>query len=1707
MTADRVGPFEVVREVTRAPGLVLVEARDADGERRLLQLARFRAAHDDEERGARTHHEKQIARRTAELVTTTPSVVVHAHGGADATGGERFLFWALPWGESPLLVERTALGADELVAIGVGLARRMGRRHADGQTEPILTEHVLRLDEMGAIEVVAVPVSIDAAWLSADTPPMRLAPEEEGPHDARPSGDIWRLGKLLLALSEKTTLPERVADGLRRLCAADPTVRPSNAHEARLLLERIGTPERGSAEDTGETAMTSPADVLSKDPLSVTSWSLPEDRAWTDPGEAAASPRALELDTDERRVAELSASEMVTNTTEPLTPVPNGHGALPLAFDPSKLGTDPEAAVDELVDLSEAAVLVDAPSTATTLPDRPSSKSWMAELAAAKDAARAERAERTTDRHIEAIPIDPGVEDARRGAPRGSEAEAAASRDVDAAGSAPPFAGANGAAVDAEGAAPFVAGALAVKGSGAEAARAGGPDAEVERSAVRPEPTRADEARAADAPVAGGDVEARAIADLDPETAGEAGVAEARAIADPTAAGREAEARATAVDSTAAEGGAEASAIADEASAADAKATAGEAAAEAAKAAGARANADADPKAEAFADEANPLRAYAEAVDAKGAVLEGEAAAGEAAASIVDAEAVANASTVDGASAAAADVTAAAVDAEAKSVANAAAVDAEAIADDGSAAAIDAEAAADAEGSTRDARAKAAAAAVSAAAVDAEAEAVADDANAAAVDREGVADDANTADGRAEAATADAKAAGPIRSSAEAELVADDANASAVDAEAKAVADDANAAETDAADAQTADAKTQEAKAEDAKTAGANAADGKVADANAADANAAGAKTAGSNSAGANSADANSADAKAQEAKAQEAKAADAKTAGANAADANAAGANAAGAKAADANDADANAADAKVADAKTADAKTADAKAEGAKAEDAKAEEAKAAEANAADANAADANDADANAADAKSADANAADANAADANAADAIAAGANAAGANAADAKAAGANAAGANAAGANAADANAAGANAAGANAAGANAAGANAADAKAAGANAAGANAAGANAAGANAAGAEGEGEAVADEANAAGVDAKVGADDANAVSVVAAATGDADGAHAAGPVDDGADAAKEGADDAEAARRFARSAEEAAHSAGSSSERTLDDAATTSPANAAPSPWEEETHTGSDGPKVEAAVTIDDGVAPRDLADPTDGIEAALAADRVRRSGATEITPVDLYAPPIPERVASERPNSNRSLEGGEDEAAIDALAASWRQPLLPAGESPWSEVVSTRGTHTRSHGTFPGIEWELPVGANVTRATVAPKSAPIETEDLPEIEQEVVEAISGFNWRKVVAGMVAVLVIFGFLAMIARSGGDEEAADFVVAPSTNEFTLESVPPSATVLSERDGQVLGKTPLSFLVPSSARVGVILVAPGYEPLRLDLLERGGLRAQLTKLDPEPCEITLTQTEGARLEGVGFDVGETARITVPGAGVVRAAPDQRVRGATIVRCSKTEPNQTVALNPTSSPTSVRLTEPAGAAAYMNGDPIGRVPTVARASTSFVHVRVDDASGMSEERWVPVDGAVEVRMPTPQARKIPILVVPDGTPVPAPAVDERPAEVEAPPKRSARRRLSRQDRRAKARRLLDDGTKDLVAGRTKSARSKLKSCVRYDPNLAECHRELGTLYRRMRNPQLARQYYLKYLDLRPTAPDAKTIRRMLE
>lgn len=226
----RVGPFEWIRELFRAPGVIVAEARDQDGRARLVQMIPLAAG--DPPSPDLEALERRVAQRTAALLSETPVAV---HGSAVDPDGARVLYWSLPWfagAAEPLVVS-----ADRACGVVMALATLLGDRHRRGEVHPVLSAPLVRLDATGRAVVLGVPVAVDEKWLGPGVEPPPLAPEEASAEQATPAGDLWRLGRVIRALSESAAADGSGADGsaarspvLESLAAeltGDPGRRPS----------------------------------------------------------------------------------------------------------------------------------------------------------------------------------------------------------------------------------------------------------------------------------------------------------------------------------------------------------------------------------------------------------------------------------------------------------------------------------------------------------------------------------------------------------------------------------------------------------------------------------------------------------------------------------------------------------------------------------------------------------------------------------------------------------------------------------------------------------------------------------------------------------------------------------------------------------------------------------------------------------------------------------------------------------------------------------------------------------------------------------------------------------------------------------------------------------------------------------------------------------------------------------------------------------------------------------------------------------------------------------------------------------------------------------------------------------------------------------------------------------------------------------------
>ena len=241
----QVGPVEVVRELIRAPGAILYEARDRGGVRRLLQVAPVRIEPDDASvvRAA-------AAAATAELAADVP---VYEHGLVDQPEDEMVVFWSLPWTEVAAVPAATASTPRGAIKIGRRLAEWLAARHRRQRTHVLLSQAVVRLDRHGLVKVVGVPVGIAARWLAPTVAPVPWAPEELESGQPTLRGDLWRLGGVIRDLVGPTGPigpigPDPIQRLVERLQADDPDMRPPSAEDVvRLLVDvtrEIDVPRR-----------------------------------------------------------------------------------------------------------------------------------------------------------------------------------------------------------------------------------------------------------------------------------------------------------------------------------------------------------------------------------------------------------------------------------------------------------------------------------------------------------------------------------------------------------------------------------------------------------------------------------------------------------------------------------------------------------------------------------------------------------------------------------------------------------------------------------------------------------------------------------------------------------------------------------------------------------------------------------------------------------------------------------------------------------------------------------------------------------------------------------------------------------------------------------------------------------------------------------------------------------------------------------------------------------------------------------------------------------------------------------------------------------------------------------------------------------------------------------------------------------------------
>ncbi|MCK6546490.1 hypothetical protein L6R52_11620, partial [Myxococcota bacterium] len=200
---ERLGPFDVVRVLSEAPGATIVEGRDPRGESRLLQVVRCRRATGFDDEAAVDEYVQMVERATGHLASD-PDVRVLGHEAVNAPDGQRILYWAMPWRDGAERIggarELVELPGD-LVPIATSLVERLLERHERGRLDPLLSEDLLIIRPSGGAVLAGVPIHLPPDGLADDTKGARFAPEERLRFEPTQTGDVWRLGQALRALS------------------------------------------------------------------------------------------------------------------------------------------------------------------------------------------------------------------------------------------------------------------------------------------------------------------------------------------------------------------------------------------------------------------------------------------------------------------------------------------------------------------------------------------------------------------------------------------------------------------------------------------------------------------------------------------------------------------------------------------------------------------------------------------------------------------------------------------------------------------------------------------------------------------------------------------------------------------------------------------------------------------------------------------------------------------------------------------------------------------------------------------------------------------------------------------------------------------------------------------------------------------------------------------------------------------------------------------------------------------------------------------------------------------------------------------------------------------------------------------------------------------------------------------------------------------
>jgi len=265
-----------------------------------------------------------------------------------------------------------------------------------------------------------------------------------------------------------------------------------------------------------------------------------------------------------------------------------------------------------------------------------------------------------------------------------------------------------------------------------------------------------------------------------------------------------------------------------------------------------------------------------------------------------------------------------------------------------------------------------------------------------------------------------------------------------------------------------------------------------------------------------------------------------------------------------------------------------------------------------------------------------------------------------------------------------------------------------------------------------------------------------------------------------------------------------------------------------------------------------------------------------------------------------------------------------------------------------------------------------------------------PEAPEENLELqVSGRTKLMMAIGLL-VVGVFAFVGVEVLAP-DERSAEMMARrnvlqrmPAENDVELAVQPSSATIISERDGQILGRGLVRMMVGDDPPV-LLAHAPGHYPARIVLPHRGRMLIGLTKIagDSEACLTRITVPPGVKLETMEGTRVDPDTVSFDVATVLRDGSGQ---GAWFIRCPPKERERKVVLPNRPPPQRVELEVewPSGARVSVDGESQGTAPLSRTVRSGFVKVEAETDAG-TVRRWIPAftDTAVELPAPLPEPR----------------------------------------------------------------------------------------------------------------------------